>query len=53
MTKLRARTDIVIKRADKGSATVVMIREAYMAEADIQLSDQRYYHKLDQDPMED
>ena len=40
MTKLRARTDIVIKPADKGSATVVMGKEMYMTEAYRQLNDQ-------------
>ncbi len=52
LTKLHSRTDIVIKPADKGSATVVMSREAYMAEAYRQLNDSRYYRKLDEEPTE-
>ena len=51
LTKLRVHTDIVIKPADKGSATVVMCKEASTAEAYRQLTDSRYYyHKLDKDP---
>ena len=46
---LQRRTDIIIKPADKGSATVVMSREAYLAEAHRQLMDQNYYCQLDQD----
>lgn len=53
LTKLRARTDIIIKPADKGSATIVMSEEAYIAEAYRQLTDSRYYHKLDEDPTQD
>lgn len=53
MTRLRARTDIVIKPANKGSATVVMSREAYMAEAYRQLTDHRYYRRLEEDPTEE
>lgn len=49
LTRLRTRTDIVIKPADKGSATVVMSKEAYMTEAYRQLMDHRYYRKLDED----
>lgn len=44
--------DIVIKPADKGSATVVMSKEMYMTEAHRELSDHRYYRKLSEDPTE-
>ena len=50
LQKLRARTDIIIKPADKGSATVVMSKEAYIREAERQLENETYYHKLDTDP---
>ncbi len=33
LKKLRNRTDLIIKPADKGSATVVMSKEAYLEEA--------------------
>lgn len=52
LTQLRTRTDIVIKPADKGSATVVMSRETYTAEAYRWLTDHRHYLKLDVDPTE-
>jgi predicted GIY-YIG superfamily endonuclease len=47
---LKSRTDIIIKPADKGSAVVVMNREDYISEASRQLSDARFYQKLDHDP---
>lgn len=53
MTSLQVRTDIIIKPADKGSATVVMSKEAYMTEAYRQLTNQQYYCKLEEDPSED
>ena len=40
--------DIIIKPADKGSAIVIMDREAYTYEAQRQLLDRKYYHSLDQ-----
>ena len=52
-TECQARTDIVIKPADKESATVVMSKEAYTAEAYRQLTDSTYYHKLDENPTQD
>jgi len=42
-------TDIIMKPADKGSATVIMDRDAYIAEADKQLNNIRHYNRLDQD----
>ena len=53
MNECKARTDIVIKPGDKGSATVIMSEEAYIAEAYRQLTDSSYYHKLDEDPTQD
>ena len=45
---LRNRTDIVIKQADKGGAVVVWDRDLYLEEAYKQLSDDRFYHQIDQ-----
>ena len=45
--KLRKNNDIVIKKADKGSATVIMDRAHYVFEANRQLNDLNYYKKLD------
>ena len=39
--------DIVIKKADKGSITVVMDRSTYLQEGYIQLNNPQYYRKLD------
>ena len=50
ISNLRRRDDIVIKPADKRSTTVVLSREAYLAEAHRQLSDTKYYARLDMDP---
>jgi hypothetical protein len=47
LTELKANADIIIKPADKGSATVVMDRSAYIAEAHRQLDNATYYRKLD------
>ena len=53
IANLRRRDDIVIKPADKGSATVVLSREAYLAEAHRQLSDTKYFARLDMDPTQE
>ena len=50
LNSLKDRDDIVIKPADKGSAVVVMDKTAYVHEAERQLSDTRFYKKLDHDP---
>ena len=42
--------EIVIKPADKGSATVVKSRDDYVAEAMRQLTREEQYHLLDRDP---
>ena len=49
---LKTRTDIVIKRADKGSATVVMSRENYVREVMRQLDNEQHYLKLSEDPTD-
>jgi tRNA/tmRNA/rRNA uracil-C5-methylase (TrmA/RlmC/RlmD family) len=50
---LQERDDIIIKPADKGSAVVVMDKTTYLQEAERQLSDCRFYEKLDSDPALD
>ena len=47
IAELQANKNIVIKPADKGSAVVVMNRKDYIAEGIKQLSDPRFYHKVD------
>ena len=47
LSELRNNPDIVIKPADKGSATVIMDRSAYIAEAQRQLNNTKYYRKLE------
>lgn len=50
LKELKQNTSIVLKKADKGGATVVMSREQYIAEAESQLNDTNVYMKLDGDP---
>ena len=45
---LRNDPDIVIKKADKGSATVILDRNDYIWEIDRQLANSKHYRKLDQ-----
>jgi tRNA/tmRNA/rRNA uracil-C5-methylase (TrmA/RlmC/RlmD family) len=45
--------DIIIKPADKRSAVVVMDKTTYIQEAERQLSDCRFYEKLDSDTTQD
>ena len=45
LTKLRKRSDIVIKPADKGSGTVIMDYSWYVDECRRQLNDTKYYQK--------
>ena len=52
LNKLHKNRKIVIKSADKGSATVILsrenyIRENYIREAHRQLNNPKYYKKLD------
>ena len=46
---LMSRTDIIIKPADKGSATVVMDREWYLRECYRQLENTNFYEKTNED----
>jgi hypothetical protein len=48
IAELRNNHDIVIKPADKGSATVVVNRSAYVTEVYRQLNNPRYYKRLTQ-----
>ena len=50
---LTKRDDIIIKPADKSSAVVVWSRPLYDAEAHRQLSDGRFYERLDHDPVKE
>lgn len=47
LNKLRNNKSIIIKPADKGGATVIMKRDSYIAEANRQLFNIRFYAKLD------
>ena len=49
LKSLRNRTDIVIRPADKGGEVVVWDRDLYLEEAYKQLSDDPFYHQIDQD----
>ena len=53
ITALKNNKSIVIKKADKGSATIVMNRNDYIKEGVRQLSDTAFYQKLEQDPLSD
>ena len=53
LQELKERDDIVIKSADKGSAVVVMDKVDYLEQANRQLTDERFYKKLDSDPTEE
>ena len=46
---LTSNRDIIIKPADKGSAVVVLNRDDYIAEGYKQLSDTKFYNKVDTD----
>ena len=50
---LTKRDDIIIKPADKGGAVAVRSRPLYDAEAHRQLSDGRFYERLDYDPVKE
>ena len=49
---LRSRSDIVIKPVDKGSATVVMLRQDYLAKVMSHLQNNEFYCRLDEDPTD-
>ena len=50
MHTLTTRTDLVITKADKGGAIVIMDIDDYVAEANRQLSDSKFYKKLKHNP---
>ena len=50
LDELQTRDDIVITRADKGGAVVIMDVDDYVAEGNRQLSDKNFYKKLNHDP---
>ncbi|XP_078374508.1 uncharacterized protein LOC144658057 [Oculina patagonica] len=52
LKKLRKRTDIVIKPADKGSGTVVMDIQLYLNECYRQLNNQQFYKREKKDPTD-
>ena len=47
---LKERSDIIISKADKGGATVIMGVKEYITEADRQLNDRNFYRQLAEDP---
>ena len=52
LKNLMKRTDIVISKADKGGATVIMDVDDYINEAKRQLEDGNFYRMLNSDPTE-
>ena len=53
LRELSENSDIVIKKANKGSAVVVMNTTDYLREGYRQLSDTKFYTKLEHDPTEE
>ena len=47
LKRLRQREDVVIKLADKGGAVVEWRKELYQKEAEQQLSNERFYTRLE------
>ena len=47
LKSIRQNSDIILKPADKGSATVIMDKEKYINEGYRQLNDDRYYKKIE------
>ncbi len=52
LAELKAMSDIIIKPADKGSAVVVLNKHDYINEGLRQLSDTKFYKRLDYNPTE-
>ena len=52
LMELRKNPEIVIKKADKGSAVVIMNTTDYLREGYRQLSDRNLYVKIREDPTE-
>ena len=53
LLELTKNPEIVIKKADKGSAVVVMNTKDYLRERYRQLMDQNFYTRIDKDPTEE
>ena len=51
LKKLETRDDIVITKADKGGAVVIMDVDSYVKEAKRQLENEESYKKLPNDPQ--
>ena len=49
LRSLKNNTDIVIKKADKGSAIVIMDRDDYIKEGERQLNDKNFYRHVNED----
>ena len=52
LNSLASRPDIIIRPADKGSAVVIQDAAAYRSEVMRQLSNEKFYRKLDKDPTQ-
>ena len=52
LNELQSREDIIITKADKGGAVVIMDVESYIKEAERQLQDDKSYQKLLNDPTQ-
>ena len=52
LSDLQKREDIIITKADKGGATVIMNVEVYIREANSQLENTEFYQKLNFCPTE-
>jgi hypothetical protein len=50
LKNIRSNPEIIVKKADKGSAVVIMTTSDYLREGYRQLNDHNFYHKLDHDP---
>ena len=52
LSSLRERTDIIIKPANKGLATVVMSKDDYLTTVMSHLDNKQFYEKLSENPTE-
>ena len=52
LEELKSRDDIIIRIADKGAAVVLLNRSDYLSECYRQLTDTKYYSKLDHNPTD-
>ena len=50
--ELKSRDDVIITKADKGGAVVIMDVTSYIAEADRQLNNEEFYKKITHDPTQ-